>query len=92
MNKDTNIRHDVVLPRGWVPAQLQDPSDYNGKPSRSKKPQNPKKKSVREYTIKEEIANSITHGIGALLAIAAIPLCTVTAVSEWVGAAACRVR
>ncbi len=87
MNKDTNIRHDVVLPRGWVPAQLQDPSDFNGKPSRSKKPQNPKKKkkSVREYTIKEEIVNSITHGIGALLAIAAIPLCTVTAVSDGSG-------
>lgn len=87
MNKDTNIRHDVVLPRGWVPAQLQDPSDFNGKPSRSKKPQNPKKKKkpVREYTIKEEIVNSITHGIGALLAIAAIPLCTVTAVSDGSG-------
>lgn len=35
------------------------------------------KKSVREYTLGEEIANSITHGIGALLAIAAIPLCVI---------------
>lgn len=35
---------------------------------------------IREYSLGEEIANSITHGIGALLAIAAIVLCTVVAV------------
>lgn len=40
------------------------------------------KKSVREYTLGEEIANSITHGIGALLAIAAIPLCVIKAVGS----------
>lgn len=38
--------------------------------------------SVYEYTIGEEIANSVTHGIGALLAIAAIPICVVTAVGS----------
>ena len=45
------------------------------------------KKNVREYTVGEEIANSISHGIGALLAIAAIPICVVTAVSHGGGVA-----
>ena len=40
------------------------------------------KKNVREYSLGEEIANSITHGVGALLAIAAIPLCVIKAVSS----------
>lgn len=35
---------------------------------------------VREYTTGEEIANSGTHGVGALLAIAAIPISIVAAV------------
>ncbi len=35
---------------------------------------------VREYTTGEEIANSVTHGVGALLAIAAIPISIVAAV------------
>jgi hemolysin III len=39
-------------------------------------------RSVREYTVGEEIANSITHGVGALLAIAAIPITIVKAVSD----------
>ena len=37
---------------------------------------------VREYTLGEEIANSVTHGIGAALAIAALPILIVTAVSR----------
>lgn len=41
-----------------------------------------KKKPVREYTVGEEIANSISHGIGAALAVAAIPICIVVAVSH----------
>lgn len=40
------------------------------------------RKNVREYTIGEEIANSVTHGVGALLAIAAIPITVVMAVSH----------
>lgn len=39
-------------------------------------------RSVREYTLGEEIANSVTHGIGALLAIAAIPIAIVKAVGD----------
>ena len=37
---------------------------------------------VREYTTGEEIANSVTHGVGALLAIAAIPISIVAAVNS----------
>ena len=37
---------------------------------------------MREYTLGEEIANSISHGVGALLAIAAIPILVVKAVSH----------
>lgn len=46
--------------------------------SASKEP----KKVQRDYTVGEEIFNSISHGVGVLLAIAAIPLCVVTAVSH----------
>lgn len=45
------------------------------------------RKNVREYTVGEEIANSVSHGIGAALAIAAIPICVVTAVSHGGGVA-----
>ena len=37
-------------------------------------------KKVREYSVGEEIGNSITHGVGAALAIAAIPILVVIAV------------
>ena len=40
------------------------------------------KRDVREYSLGEEIANSITHGIGAALAIAALVLLIVRAVSD----------
>ena len=38
------------------------------------------RRNVREYTLGEEIANSVTHGIGVLLSIAAIPILVVAAV------------
>lgn len=40
------------------------------------------KPSVREYTLGEEIANAITHGIGAALAIAALVLLIVKSVID----------
>ena len=40
------------------------------------------KADVREYTMGEEIANSISHGVGALLAIAGMVLCIVFAVLD----------
>jgi hemolysin III len=39
-------------------------------------------RAVREYRLGEEIANSVSHGVGALLAIAAIVLCVVAAVRD----------
>lgn len=36
----------------------------------------------RDYTVGEEVFNSISHGVGVLLSIAAIPLCVVTAASH----------
>ena len=39
-------------------------------------------RNVREYTLGEEVANAVTHGIGALLAIAAIPITVVKAVGD----------
>lgn len=79
--------HSTSLPRGWVPVQLQERPHTQENTSRSGKPQKPKKpkRPVREYSIREEIANSVTHGIGALLAIAAIPLCVVTSVTDGAG-------
>ncbi len=37
-------------------------------------------RNVREYTLGEEVANSITHGLGIALAIAALPILIVFAV------------
>ena len=41
-----------------------------------------KARDIREYTLGEEIANSVTHGLGALLAIAAIPILVVRALDD----------
>lgn len=41
-----------------------------------------KERKVREYTLGEEVANSITHGIGVLLAIAAIPILVTIALDK----------
>lgn len=39
----------------------------------------------KDYTVGEEIFNAITHGVGVLLAIAAIPLCVVQSVMHGAG-------
>lgn len=41
-----------------------------------------KQRNVREYTLGEEIANSVTHGLGAVLSIAAIPLLAMRALDS----------
>lgn len=75
---------DVVY---WTPSQFK-PRDYakarqlRNEPSNSSASVERKKRNVREYTLGEEIANAITHGIGALLAIAAIPILVVHAVRD----------
>lgn len=41
-----------------------------------------KARNVREYTLGEEIANSVTHGVGALLSLAALPALVVSALNS----------
>lgn len=71
----------------WTPSQLK-PRDLREAKARRNEPtatsanEHNKKHNVREYTLGEEIANSVSHGIGALLAIAAIPILVVKAVSH----------
>ena len=71
----------------WVPSQLK-PRDLaeahtrRGQVSPTSASAVNKQRNVREYTLGEEIANSITHGIGALLAIAAIPILVMRALDD----------
>lgn len=71
----------------WTPSQFK-PKDIAQAKSLADTPTNTianeasKKHNVREYTLGEEIANSVTHGIGALLSIAAIPILVVAAVNS----------
>ncbi len=66
----------------WTPSQFR-PSTarfaYELRGEHANTPANLKQRTrnVREYTLGEEIANSISHGIGALLSIAAIPILVV---------------
>lgn len=72
---------------GWTPSQFK-PNDYAGmralrdEVSHTSASATNKERNVREYTLGEEIANSVTHGIGILLAIAAIPILVVRAVDD----------
>lgn len=54
------------------------------KPARAAKRRR-QQRPVREYTLGEEIANSITHGIGAALAVAALVLLIVKSVLDGAG-------
>ena len=71
--------------REWTPRQFKKRDSGNPKRSKHEKKKDGagvrnSRKAIRAYSLGEEIANSITHGVGALLAIAAIPLCVVAAV------------
>ena len=71
--------------REWIPRQFKKRDSGNPKRSKHEKKKDGagvrnSRKAIRAYSLGEEIANSITHGVGALLAIAAIPLCVVAAV------------
>lgn len=70
----------------WVPSQFKGRARRK---ERAERPSTPSGKSVREYTVGEEIANAVTHGIGALLAVAAIPLCVIAAVRSGGGLHLC---
>ncbi len=70
---------------GWTPSQFK-PTDYRdikkhrNDISHTSASEENKARKIREYTLGEEITNSITHGIGALFAVAAVPVLTVSAV------------
>lgn len=72
-------------PRAWTPSQfkprtLSEAREHRNEPANTSANADRARRNVREYTLGEEIANSVTHGIGALLAIAAIPILVVIAV------------
>ena len=72
-------------PRAWTPSQfkprtLSEAHEHRNEPANTSANADRARRNVREYTLGEEIANSVTHGIGALLAIAAIPILVVIAV------------
>ena len=78
----------AALPEpGWTPSQFK-PNDYAGmralrdEVSHTSASATNKERNVREYTLGEEIANSVTHGVGILLAIAAIPILVVRSVDD----------
>lgn len=70
----------------WTPSQFRDKTSAGaadrGKLAVVQAGAACKARAVREYTLGEEIANSITHGLGALLAIAALVILIVDAVPE----------
>lgn len=71
----------------WTPSQfkprdLREARAHRNEPAETSANEANRKRNVREYTLGEEIANSISHGVGALLAIAAIPILVVKAVSH----------
>lgn len=54
----------------------------NAKSETAEQSQRRTKPNVHEYTVGEEVANAITHGIGAGLAVAAIPITIVKSVAD----------
>lgn len=72
---------------GWTPSQFK-PNDYAGmralrdEVSNTSASASNKERNIREYTLGEEIANSISHGLGVLLAVAAIPLLVMRALDD----------
>lgn len=72
---------------GWTPSQFRSLNAktlraHHGDVAATSANEGQRKHNVREYSLGEEIANSITHGIGALLAIAAIPILVVHAARD----------
>ncbi|MEF9841744.1 MAG: hemolysin III family protein [Raoultibacter sp.] len=75
------------VPRAWIPSQfkprtLADARAVANEPVDTQANAENKKHNVREYSLGEEIANSVTHGIGVLLSIAALPVLVVKAVDD----------
>lgn len=74
-------------PHEWVPTQFKQPRAPKRHDQEPSSKPDKKKHAIREYSIGEEIANAVSHGIGALLAVAAIPICVVTAAGSGNGLA-----
>lgn len=71
----------------WTPSQFK-PRDFaeahalRNEPAGTSANKTNKQRNVREYTLGEEIANSVTHGLGALLSIVALPLLVMRALDN----------
>jgi len=76
-------------PRQFGHQQLAEFRSVSGEPAGTPANSDNRERHVREYTLGEEIANSITHGIGALLSIAALVLCIVFSVRHGAGIRLC---
>lgn len=73
-------------PVAWTPSQfkprtISQAREHKNERANTSANADRQRRNVREYMLGEEIANSVTHGIGVLLAIAAIPILVVAAVS-----------
>lgn len=64
----------------WQPSQFED--IRLRRPESGSKQGVGSRRNVREYTLGEEVANSISHGLGVVLAIVAIPTTIVAAVVD----------
>ena len=76
-----------VIARSWTPSQfkprdVREAASLRNEPADTSASHDNRARNVREYTLGEEIANSVTHGIGALLSIAALVLLIVKAVGS----------
>ena len=72
--------HARVDSSQFKPRTLSEAREHRNEPANTSANAERARRNVREYTLGEEIANSVTHGIGALLSIAAIPILVVIAV------------
>ena len=70
---------------GWQPVQFASIDEASATPGTHMNAR--QNHDVREYSTGEEIANSITHGLGIALAVAAIPITVVLAVKHGGGIA-----
>ena len=81
-NPATPASSHAWTPSQFKPRDLRKTRAHRHEPAETSANEANRKRNVREYTLGEEIANSISHGVGALLAIAAIPILVVKAVSH----------
>lgn len=80
----------AAVEAAWTPSQFKPKNfdealDMAGKSANTSATAAQRKKQVREYTLGEEVANSISHGVGALLAIASFPILIVLALGDGAG-------